>query len=361
MMCSKRSFDKCGSDHLPEPMSSTTKEQLFAYEKCVWDCFDSNVLDFVNSSQTIQYGDRTDLTVKVKTVTKGPDGTLPKGSVWREAPIPDLFQISSSQADHGRCTWDAIDESTFSSDEARAKFIASFGDRDSCDSGPDQHYPRNWHIKDMVQVPPSLPSGEYLLMWRWECGLANQIWSNCADVQVVDASIPSTTLTTETTSTTSGATALISTTTTTSVAHCLDSPLPDAWTGGGVHNCSTYKQLSLAYCDHTVLQIACCFCGGGGPEPEPEPEPEPTTSTAAPPPCTDAQLPLAWSGGGSHTCSTYEQHGGLAYCAHQELAEACCFCNAGRRLSQISRARIPALNFVATASLLISTACSFHL
>jgi hypothetical protein len=48
--------------------------------------------------------------------------------------------------------------------------------------------------------------------------------------------------------------------------------------------------------------------------------------------CTDAELPVAWSGGGVHTCSTYEQHGGTAYCAHRELAEACCFCKASRRL-----------------------------
>merc|ERR1739845_160416 len=33
-----------------------------------------------------------------------------------------------------------------------------------------------------------------------------------------------------------------------------------------------------------------------------------TITTTKPSQCTDAQLPVAWSGGGVHTCSTYEQH-----------------------------------------------------
>jgi hypothetical protein len=63
--------------------------------------------------------------------------------------------------------------------------------------------------------------------------------------------------------------------------------------------------------------------------------PGPTTSTVTttnPSQCTDSELPVEWSGGGVHTCSTYEQHGGLAYCAHKALAEACCFCKERRRL-----------------------------
>merc|ERR1712217_87526 len=58
-----------------------------------------------------------------------------------------------------------------------------------------------------------------------------------------------------------------------------------------------------------------------------------TITTTKPSQCTDAQLPVAWSGGGVHTCSTHEQHGGTAYCEHKALAEACCFRKASRRLS----------------------------
>merc|ERR1712232_371650 len=52
--------------------------------------------------------------------------------------------------------------------------------------------------------------------------------------------------------------------------------------------------------------------------------------------CTDAPLPMAWSGGGVHTCATYEQHGGLAYCQHVALKAACCFCKTGTFFSALS-------------------------
>lgn len=139
---------------------------------------------------------------------------------------------------------------------------------------------------------------------------------------------------------------------------CSDSPLPIAWSGGGVHTCSTYQQLDLAYCNHVELQVACCFCGGGQSAPTPmstagiiaAPMPATglmstpkTTSVVSVTPslCVDGPLPPAWSGGGVHTCATYEQHGGSAYCAHQELAEVCCFCVDGgvtRRLRGCSAA-----------------------
>jgi len=170
---------------------------------------------------------------------------------------------------------------------------------------------------------------------------AEKFW-NCADIEVVKCSgsgcttaAPSASTTTSilsdptstvaATSTVTTSLAPVSTTgTTNSATQCFDSTLPIAWAGGGAHTCQTYEQLGLAYCDHAELKAACCFCGGGQAEPEPEPEPEPTTV-----PCSDAALPIAWSGGGVHTCSTYEQHGGSRQCAHQELKVACCFCGGG--------------------------------
>jgi hypothetical protein len=195
---------------------------------------------------------------------------------------------------------------------------------------------------------------------------------------------PSTT-TSETTSSTTTSTGVdISTLTTTSsgASVCVDDALPAAWSGGGVHTCATYDQLGgSAYCSHAALKAACCFCGGGqqasttvfttSPETTATTTRVQETSTATmivattvsatdagttsttslsqgtatttimltttiSAPCADTPLPAAWSAGGAHTCSTYEQHGGLAYCAHKALAEACCFCKAGARLSALS-------------------------
>merc|ERR1712217_744002 len=167
---------------------------------------------------------------------------------------------------------------------------------------------------------------------------------------------PSTT-TSETTSSTTTSTGVdISTFTTTSSGAfvCVDDALPAAWSCGGVHTCATYDQLGgSAYCSHAVLKAACCFCGGGqqasttvfttSPETTATTTPLQETSTATmiltttvSATCADTPLPVAWSAGGAHTCSTYEQHGGLAYCAHKALAEACCFCKAGARLPALS-------------------------
>ena len=41
------------------------------------------------------------------------------------------------------------------------------------------------NMADKVQVPPDLKPGQYLLSWRWDCEQTNQIWQNCADVQIV--------------------------------------------------------------------------------------------------------------------------------------------------------------------------------
>lgn len=184
MLCKKTTLDGCKSV-LPQRIQEATQAQIFAYSKCAWDCFESNVLDFVPDTQTLQFEDREDLTVKVRTVTKGPTGTMPPGSIWREVPLPDQHMVSSGDwPGLGRCNWDAIDPSSFSNEEARQKFIQSFGDDSVCDSNLDNHHPKQWHFKDKVAVPQSLPEGEYVLSWRWDCAAEDKSWSNCADVLV---------------------------------------------------------------------------------------------------------------------------------------------------------------------------------
>jgi len=53
-----------------------------------------------------------------------------------------------------------------------------------------------------------------------------------------------------------------------------------------------------------------------------------TTTSSSRGGCADATLPIAWSGGGVHTCLTYEEQG-LANCNHAALKAACCFCGGG--------------------------------
>ena len=36
-----------------------------------------------------------------------------------------------------------------------------------------------------VVCPAGLAPGRYVLQWRWDCEESDQVWANCADVQIV--------------------------------------------------------------------------------------------------------------------------------------------------------------------------------
>jgi len=44
---------------------------------------------------------------------------------------------------------------------------------------------RGWAFKDYVQVPEDIEPGSYILSFRWDCQFIPQIWSNCANIEVV--------------------------------------------------------------------------------------------------------------------------------------------------------------------------------
>merc|ERR1712227_705971 len=41
--------------------------------------------------------------------------------------------------------------------------------------------------KDVVIVPSSLPPGDYVLGWRWDCAGGNQVWVSCSSVRLVES------------------------------------------------------------------------------------------------------------------------------------------------------------------------------
>ena len=47
-------------------------------------------------------------------------------------------------------------------------------------------------VSDKVVVPEGLAPGRYVLSWRMDCEETAQIWSNCADVNVVAKKQPTT-------------------------------------------------------------------------------------------------------------------------------------------------------------------------
>ena len=41
-------------------------------------------------------------------------------------------------------------------------------------------------ILDVVKVPANLPAGDYVLGFRYDCEATAQVWSNCADITLVE-------------------------------------------------------------------------------------------------------------------------------------------------------------------------------
>lgn len=172
-LCRKATFDGCRDTYSPT-------EDTDNYLQCVWDCFESNTLEWApDTSQKLQYKDDTCAYATMEPQIKnGKDN-----HVWRFTPIPDSLQVTNGN--EGRCMYESLE--SFSNDKAKTKFEESFGMNDVCDGGRDNHAPWQWHIMDQVQVPTNLEEGEYLLSWRWDAYMADQMWTNCADVMIVDA------------------------------------------------------------------------------------------------------------------------------------------------------------------------------
>jgi len=335
MLCKKTDYDACRDTNFPNGSLLANDEQEDAYLNCVWDCFESTTLDWVPGSQKVQFQDDACTYASTEALTK----VGKEGRVWRYTPIPDSNQVTNGG--EGKCTWDSI--TGFSSNVAETEFTASFGSRNVCDNGRDAHNPKNWHVTDEVKVPEEIPEGEYLLSWRWDVYMADQLWTNCADVRIVSsvtASIPDnsfsirgfassdpecpiapTSQPAAPSPPTTKAPSPSATMAPSLTPECADFKLTGNWGAGG-HTCDTYEDLDgEAYCAHTVIEEACCFCGGGG-VPEESLAPSPT------PECTDNELSGNWGADG-RTCNTYEVLGGSTYCAHTVIEEACCFCGGG--------------------------------
>lgn len=95
------------------------------------------------------------------------EGTSPPGSTWVINPIPRNDEAQTGKGFTPRCK-DPIPIS-------------------KCQGMTDgQSAVANLEIVDRVQIPSDLPSGEYVLGWRWDCEESNQIWQSCSDVTVVN-------------------------------------------------------------------------------------------------------------------------------------------------------------------------------
>ena len=302
MMCKKTTFDACRDTHLPTSAWQATQEQVNAYLSCVWTCFEDTTLNWIPNSQRVQYQDDVCSYVTMTEMEK----VGHKDRIWRFSPIPDTNQITLGG--EGVCTWESVEQ--FSNAMVEQEFIASFGAQDSstmmCDSGPDQHGPKSWHVVDQVRVPADLPAGEYLLSWRWDSYMADQLWTGCADVEIV---IGTTDHNSNVNNEEEEGEVVVELDNTTTSNCPSPEPSPAATTAPVIIGTGQPVGQQQPSITDAPTKAPVINSGGGV--------------------CTDMELSGNWGANGLYTCDTYYNHGGTAYCAHAELLEKCCFCGGG--------------------------------
>ena len=179
----------------------------YAYRLCpageplTEECFTRHHLEFDTGAQGIVYkgmGGGAWVAVAGEFVT---EGTHPPGSMWAKLPVP-------STALGPRCIAGPNDTNTtpFGCEEWEKELVdgpckpcpgTAGSDCSRCDNPWDgtpsfkepcdgcKGSPHDKAVRDVVKVPATLKPGKYVLGWRWDCEATAQVWSNCADVELV--------------------------------------------------------------------------------------------------------------------------------------------------------------------------------
>lgn len=156
-----------------------------AHEALTESCFQRMPLEFNQSQQALVWNNGTRYPIKGVFVDKG---TWPAGSTWARNPIPrvnddnwGLHDESSCPGPNGRSGPGCMQFPAPCPQDAGPYPWSTDGSGQGACSG-------DWTagvIEDEIIIPASLAPGAYVLGWRQDCEETAQIWSNCADVQIV--------------------------------------------------------------------------------------------------------------------------------------------------------------------------------
>lgn len=160
------------------------------------ECFAKTPLEFVRDAQALQWNNGTRMSIKGTFVD---EGTYPLGSTWAMNPIPRIdFDSTSSGQPESFSGCDMV------GGDPTGAACRQFDPPCDWDDGWYATPPRmhsvdvqgacsgDWTggiIIDQVRVPADLTPGDYVLGWRWDCEETDQVWSNCADVSIIAASL----------------------------------------------------------------------------------------------------------------------------------------------------------------------------
>jgi len=186
----------------PEPIDPDVTEE----------CFQQNVLKFATDSSWIEFPNGTRIEFPLTKVT---EGTYPAGSEWARNPIPTCLFVDRYDtcgpvpAPTGFLPDQAYLEAAWCSCYANGRSVFHVDDDglSRCPAGIEPNYPPlagitgygykggvedagghfPWSIVDKMQVPENLPTGDYLLSWRWDTEQGPQVWQGCADLYIEGA------------------------------------------------------------------------------------------------------------------------------------------------------------------------------
>jgi hypothetical protein len=161
--------------------------------KMTEECFQAGHLDFVGDKHIIQWGPDKSTRKEIPAVytTKG---THPAGSMWARGPIPTCAGSNGGYVIPVGINCEPYPWKAENTKETQfpPPLPGLFGwGTDYIDQIlhiPNHYMP--YFIMDRVQVPANLPTGDYVLSWRWDVEQGAQIWNTCADISIVDESVP---------------------------------------------------------------------------------------------------------------------------------------------------------------------------
>lgn len=119
------------------------------------ECFQSNVLEFAGDTQDVV--DPSGKVVSVIKAIRTNKGTWPKGSTWTRNPVPTDKGVGA----------------------------AIPGLPDVYGRGPFRY-----GLRDTVKVPTDLPTGDYVMSFRWDSEQVQQVWAHCTDIHIANKAMP---------------------------------------------------------------------------------------------------------------------------------------------------------------------------
>lgn len=164
-------------------------------------CFQRHPLAFNTAKQALLFPNGTRLPIAGTFVS---DGTTPIGSMWSLNPIPPRCLGGSQTTFGGSCRYGQRYPNCLPCPGTPGS------DCTTCDNDPNPSFrpPCNEgaqaglcsgnqgagmlgspdgpvSVSDSVIVPPDLKPGSYVLGWRLDCEATAQVWSSCADIEIV--------------------------------------------------------------------------------------------------------------------------------------------------------------------------------